>query len=47
MVSFILLAIGAIFIALGIMALRAKEKKPDVWLWVGHGDDPFKVHAEK
>ena len=47
MVSFILLTIGAIFIALGIMVLRAKEKKPDVWLWVGHGDDPFKAPANK
>ena len=46
MVSVIIITIGMIFIAAGIIALRLKEKKPDRWLWVGHGEDPFKVHTK-
>jgi hypothetical protein len=39
----ILSIIGAAIIAIGIIMLRTKEKKPDIWLWMGHGEDPFKA----
>jgi len=42
MVSFTLLLFGLLLIA-GGAAYLLFFRKPEVWIWVGQGEDPFKV----
>jgi len=42
MISLIFLFLGAAMILAGVYFLRQEEKKPDTYVWVGSGNDPFK-----
>jgi len=42
MVSYVLLILGLLLIGGGVFFLLMLNRKPDVWIWVGQGDDPFR-----